>query len=185
MRNAENERPFNMSWRAGIISSGYKPVDVTQVTERRSTVAYLSKEIKTMSEILFKDENLTIRHDAESDYLLLVWNGFVAGERFKNLAGQILSAVEKTKTRKILSDNTNWKTISPNDRGWAAYNWFPMAQDKGVRKLATVSSKDVFSRMAERSIVDMADADCIQIKNFQTAGEAKSWLAMRENTSSC
>lgn len=138
-----------------------------------------------MSETLFENENLAIRYDRENDYLFLTWSGFVAGEDFKTLAGQVLAAVEKTKTGKILSDNTNWKTISPNDRGWAAYNWFPMAQEKGVRKLGTILSKDVFSRMAERSIVDMADADCIHIKNFQTADEARSWLLTPEGVPKC
>ncbi|MEO5601532.1 MAG: STAS/SEC14 domain-containing protein [Cyclobacteriaceae bacterium] len=129
-----------------------------------------------MSITLFESEHLTIRYDQQKDYLLLKWNGFSKGQEFRDFANEVLKAIAHTKTKRILSDNTNWTTIAPNDQGWAANNWFPKVEASGVRKLATVLSKDFFHRTAERSIEGMTDVDCIHIKNFESTEEASAWL---------
>ena len=134
---------------------------------------------------LFEDEHLTILHYQAEEYLLLKWSGFSEGPEFKALANEVLKAVAQTRTKRILSDNTNWTAIAPNDRGWAANSWFPKVEEIGVRKLATVLSKDLFHRIAERSIQDMADADCIRIKNFDSTEDAHAWLTQNEASPKC
>lgn len=129
-----------------------------------------------MSQILFKNRNLTITFYKAEDYLSLKWNGFIPSGDFKALANEILSAIEQTKTEAILSDNTNWKVINPNDHGWAANHWFPAAEKKGVRKLATILSHDYFNRAAEKNIEGMADVNCMQIKNFTSQEDSLRWL---------
>ena len=129
-----------------------------------------------MSTLIFEDTHLSIFHYEDKNYLYLRWNGLIESERFRALADEIIKAVEKTKTDRLLSDNTNWKNISPNDQGWAANQWFPRAEEKGIKLLATVLSTDYFNRLAERSIEDMAVLDCMQIKNFNSVGQALEWL---------
>lgn len=134
-----------------------------------------------MSTILFEDKNLTIINYEDRDYLFLKWTGFIGGDTFKSLAGKILDAIDKTKTQRILSDNTQWKVIAPNDHGWAANNWFPQAEAKGINMLATVLSEDYFNRAAEKAIENLADVENMQIKNFHSVDEALSWLLNRNN----
>jgi hypothetical protein len=129
-----------------------------------------------MSQILFKNKNLTIIVYEDKTYLFLKWNGFIPSEGFKALANEILSAIDKTKTRAVMSDNTNWKVISPNDHGWASNHWFPVAEKKGIRKFATILSNDYFNRAAEKNIEGMADVNCMQIKNFTSSEESLKWL---------
>lgn len=129
-----------------------------------------------MSVILFEDENLSIFYYEDRDYLLLKWNGFIAGETFRALGNEILGAIDKVKTQRVLSDNTNWKTIVPNDLGWAANTWFPEAEKRGVKLLATVLSADYFNRAAERTIEGLADVEEMLIRNFVSGEEALSWL---------
>jgi hypothetical protein len=152
--------------------------DVTQVTDRGCFAIYLCIEkLKSiMSTTLFESEHLTIGYDQQEDYLILKWNGFSEGQEFRDLANEVLRAIAHTKTSRILSDNTHWTTIAPNDQGWAANNWFPKVESIGVRKLATVLSKDFFHRIAERSIEGMSDVDCIHIRNFESTEEASAWL---------
>lgn len=138
-----------------------------------------------MSTTLFESEHLTIGYDQQEDYLLLKWNGFSEGQEFKDLANEVIRAIEHTKTKRILSDNTDWTTIAPNDRGWAANNWFPMVEAIGVRKLATVLSKDLFHRIAQRSVEGMSDVDCIHIRNFQSTDDAVAWLTHNETFPEC
>lgn len=130
-----------------------------------------------MSTILFEDRNLTIFYYEDKDYLLLKWNGFIGSENFRSLATTILDAIDKTKVQRILSDNTTWKVITPNDHGWAANTWFPEAEKKGIKMLATVLSADYFNRAAERSIEALAEVEAMQIKNFNSCEEALSWLS--------
>lgn len=134
---------------------------------------------------LFESKTLSIVYNHQPDYLHLKWSGFSEGKEFRNMASEILRAIATTKSVRILSDNTHWRAIAPNDHGWAANTWFPMAERQGVRKLATVLSDDLFNRIAERSIEGMADVNCLQIKNFQSAQEATAWLTGPETFTKC
>lgn len=129
-----------------------------------------------MATTLFENRNLTISYHADRGYLFLQWNGSLTSEDFRTAGHEIIKAIEKTKGDSILSDNTHWKVISPNDHGWAAYNWFPEAEAKGVKRLATVSSSDYFNRSSEKTIVGMAEVNCMDIRNFKTTAAALKWL---------
>ena len=144
----------------------------------------MQKEI-TMITNVFENEHLIIRHHENDGYLSLKWTGSPEGEHFKSLANHVIEAIEKTGITRILSDNTDWKAIAPNDQAWAATRWFPKAEEKGVRKLATVLSTDLFNRIAERSIEGIADVDCVQIQNFTSHVDALSWLTRQEHMSAC
>lgn len=130
-----------------------------------------------MSSLLFENKSLTIRYEQDQKYLLLGWKGFIPSHAFRSLACEIIKAVEKTKAKKILSDNTEWKIISPNDQGWAANHWFPKAEESGVIALATVMSRDVFNRQAERNVEALAATNNLKVRNFETVTEAVDWLA--------
>lgn len=138
-----------------------------------------------MDTTLFESENLSIAYNHKLDFLHLKWSGFSEGKEFRNLASEILRAVATTKSARILSDNTHWRAIAPNDHGWAANTWFPMAEAQGVRKLATVLSNNIFNRIAERSIEEMADVNCIKVRNFQSGQEAIAWLTSEETFTKC
>jgi hypothetical protein len=129
-----------------------------------------------MSSLFFENQHLTINYDTDHQYLTLIWSGFIPSNQFRSLACEIIKAVEKTKVTKILSDNTEWKIISPNDYSWAANHWFPKAEESGVRQLATVLSSDYFNRHAERTVESMTDVEKLVIKQFQSIGEAATWL---------
>lgn len=137
-----------------------------------------------MSDVIFENAYLTIRYFKDRDFLSLKWRGF-AGRHFRSLATEIIKAIEKTRTTRLLSDNTDWKIISPNDHGWAAGTWFPIAEEKGVKLLATVLSADYFNRAAERSIEEMADVNCMNIKNFDSLEKALSWLMKTKPLPKC
>ncbi len=130
-----------------------------------------------MSSLLFEDKSLTIQYEQDQKYLQLVWKGFIPSHAFRSLACEIIKAVEKTKAKKILSDNTEWKIISPNDQGWAANHWFPKAEESGVMAMATVMSRDIFNRQAERNVEGLAAVSTLKVGNFETVKEAVDWLA--------
>lgn len=130
-----------------------------------------------MSSLLFENKHLIINHDQDNNYLILIWKGFIPSDQFRTLACEIIRAVEKTKVTKILSDNTEWKIISPNDYSWAANHWFPKAEESGVRQLATVLSADYFNRHAERTVEGMADIERLTIRQFEKIADAVHWLA--------
>lgn len=75
--------------------------------------------------------------------------------------------------------------MSPNDHGWATYNWFPTAETVGIKKLVTVLGSDYFNRLAERSIEGKADVECMEIRNFHTPQEAVKWLTQNRNRLPC
>lgn len=129
-----------------------------------------------MSSLLFENKNLRIHYNQAQQYLILTWRGFIPSDQFRILACEVIKAVEKTKVTKILSDNTEWKIISPNDYSWAANHWFPKAEECGVRKLASVLSADYFNRHAERTVEGMAEVDKLMIQQFEKMSDAVHWL---------
>jgi hypothetical protein len=131
-----------------------------------------------MASLLFESKHLTISQEAHGQYILLTWNGFIPSTAFRALADEIIMSVEKIKATKILSDNTEWKIISPNDYSWAATHWFPKAEASGVTHLATILSKDAFNRLAERTVQQMTDVRNMQIKSFEKFVDAETWLTI-------
>lgn len=131
--------------------------------------------------VLFENKYLTIRHHEVDQTLLLTWRGFIPSVSFRELACEVIKAVDESNARKILSDNREWKIISPNDQGWAANHWFPKAEEKGVQVLATVLSNDIFNREAERNVEGMANLKLMQVKNFNTEEEALRWLKLADH----
>lgn len=131
-----------------------------------------------MLSLLFENKHLTINYDSNEEYLLLNWKGFIPSAEFRSLACEIIKAVEKLNVKKILSDNTAWKIISPNDYSWAAGHWFPKAEQSGILKMATVLSGDAFNRLAERTVQRMAEVTKMEIRNFENFSEARAWLSV-------
>jgi hypothetical protein len=75
-----------------------------------------------------------------------------------------------------MSDNTNWKIISPQDQVWAANRWFPAAEARGVVKLGSILSEDIFNRSAERTIQSLTEIEMMKVQNFTSREAALNWL---------
>jgi hypothetical protein len=126
--------------------------------------------------LVFNDHHLTINLDEENQILHLKWYGSITGEQFKLLAGEIIRQVGQSGVSAILSDNTAWEIISPNDHGWAASHWFPQAEKAGITKIASVLSRNVFHVAAERNIQQLTDLKRLEIRHFREIHMAESWL---------
>lgn len=112
----------------------------------------------------------------EDGFIELLWKGLIPSAEFRGLATKILDALDKTRVNRVLSDNTNWKIISPQDLGWAANHWFPMAEAKGVIKLGSILSQDIFNRSAERTIDSLTEIESMKVRHFESRQEAINWL---------
>jgi len=130
-----------------------------------------------MSEInICESSHLDIRYNGEIGFIELLWKGFIPSTEFRELATKIFNALDKTGDNLILSDNTYWKIISPQDLGWAANRWFPKAESKGVIKLGSVLSQDIFNRSAERTIDSLTEIESMKVRHFKSRKEAIDWL---------
>lgn len=123
-----------------------------------------------------ESKHLDIRFNNELGFIELLWRGFIPSTEFRELASKIFSALDKTGAKKILSDNTNWKIISPQDQGWAANRWFPAAEARGIVKMGSVLSEDIFNRSAERTIESLTEIETMQVRSFNNREEALTWL---------
>lgn len=126
---------------------------------------------------LCESSHLDIRFNSDLGFIELLWKGFIPSTEFRELANKIFDALDKTGAKRILSDNTSWKIISPQDQGWAANKWFPMAEAKGVVKLGSILSLDIFNRSAERTSQSLTEIEKMQVRNFTNREDALDWLA--------
>ncbi len=130
-----------------------------------------------MSDIkICESQHLDIRYNKENSFIELSWKGLIPSIEFRELATKIFDALDKTGVNLILSDNTNWKIISPQDLGWAANRWFPKAELKGVIKLGSILSQDIFNRSAERTIDSLTEIESMKVRHFESRQEAIKWL---------
>ena len=125
---------------------------------------------------IYTSDHLTIEHDVANSMLSLTWIGETTGGQFRDLATSVLTSIEATRADKIVSDNSKWRIISPNDYGWAASFWFPMAEDQGIKRLATIQSEDIFHAAAEKEIQHMADTSRMRIATFKKREDALRWV---------
>ncbi len=125
---------------------------------------------------LCESPHLEIRFHADPGFIELIWKGLIPSIEFRELAAKIFEALDKTGVKRILSDNSKWKIISPQDQGWAAHRWFPKAEAEGVVKLASVQSQDIFNRFSERNIQSLTELESMQVHHFTHRQEAISWL---------
>ncbi len=133
--------------------------------------------LRTMSDTkICESSHLEIWFSGDYGFIELLWKGLIPSTEFRELAAKILDALDKTGVNKILSDNTNWKIISQQDLGWAANRWFPKAEAKGVIKLGSVLSQDIFNRSAERTIDSLTEIESMKVRHFESRQEAIYWL---------
>lgn len=71
--------------------------------------------------------------------------------------------------------------ISPNEHGWAAYNWFPAAEAAGIRKLATVLSINYFNGSQKNRLKQWRILNVWKFGIFHTPEEALNWLTQKED----
>ncbi len=118
----------------------------------------------------------TIIHDEARHCIMVVWKQYATQIQLRYIHENLLTLICKHRVDKILGDDTALLAIPSEDRFWIIDEWFPRAQQCGLRFAASKKPVSYFGKLSISQIQSAAPAG-IECRSFEQLHEAKEWLA--------
>jgi hypothetical protein len=135
--------------------------------------------VKTIEDVLFDRNFLTILVNPEQSLIHLKWKGFANSEQFREGLNAALEIVKEQRLKNWLANQKMMEMIMPQDEEWASNNWYPRVALTGLKKMAIVTSLDFLNNASVRRIVSAASGkNDFETRYFVDSGEAKEWLSV-------
>lgn len=119
---------------------------------------------------------LKISYQAQDDYLLVEWQGYVNPQFVMEGSNAIIEAAQACGTSQFLSDKTTVQGTYKKTNQWLEDDWFPRAIEAGVLYGASVLSENVFSQMSSKDLEERVEGGGMVYKNFHKKEDAVAWL---------
>lgn len=136
----------------------------------------LITNVDTDGATYYHTNKVSIDYISDKNYLQANWNGFQNMDTVLNGGLRIIDLVAKTKTKKVLNDNTqvlgNWGEASE----WGATHFFPLMEKAGCKYFAWIYSPSTFAQLAAQKSVDIVMSTNLTTQFFSSREEAVSWL---------
>jgi hypothetical protein len=115
--------------------------------------------------------------DTAKQQLYYKWRGFLLMDELNTGYGTIAEIVREHKITSLVADHSNivgpWNEIVD----WLVSEWTPQMNISGLRKMAIITSTDLFSNISlELFLMDNSHAK-YEVKVFDTLQEAKKWAS--------
>ena len=136
-----------------------------------------------MKEIL-NNEFACIRYDGESNSIIAFWKKPSTSEAYKVIFTLILEKILEFKVEGFISDIFHQGIVGTENRLWLQNEILPKAYAGGLKKLATVSPNDVFSRFYIDSVQQASIANGMELdfQYFKDLNSAQDWVLGEEVT---
>jgi hypothetical protein len=110
-------------------------------------------------------------------YVRLAWSADRAPlEAIQAYYGQVLSLLQSTGTRKIMSEHGQRPPLSGAAQEWLTGTWIPLAiKQARVRYCAIVEGSDPMHRLSTQSVVSASPSGLV-FQRFTNAPDAETWL---------
>ena len=105
-----------------------------------------------------------------------LYRSFLKSQELRLLKQKQLEAIAQTGFHKVLIDFQLLSVISPQDQNWLAKDWFPQAENTGLKYFAFINSDNTFGNYALKRVQREAEVQQLLIRDFACADSAKRWL---------
>jgi len=131
------------------------------------------------------NHNATVRWDARTRRLSLVWHGAAAGEGYREIMSAALDTLLSQRGRTWLSDRRQLGVLRAEDQQWLHDHWLPRAVAGGVHRIAVLTPPTALSRMGVRCRIapsataestQTANGDVLEMSWFEELARANAWL---------
>lgn len=130
----------------------------------------------------FEEDYITI--DVEESVGIMEWLGLAKTDEYREGMNQFLDMVKEHKPSLWLFNYAQGKVIDVKDQKWTTDEWLEDVEEVAgddLKKVAVISSKDVFNKVAVRMIVTKLSAALdIDVAYFEDIDEAMEWLQTGE-----
>jgi hypothetical protein len=144
--------------------------------ELREKLRQGSRDSFQLLENFWDNPICSIRHEAESRCIFLVWKQYATQTQFRYIHEKLLSIICEHQVVKILGDDSALPAIPSEDRFWVIDDWFPRAVQCGLRYAASKTPDAYFGKLAVSHIQSSAPPD-LTIRSFDKLEEAQAWLS--------
>ena len=127
-------------------------------------------------ETLYDANNATLTFDDKNEILIGTWDGFISENDFIDILNKALLIIKERKARFWIADNRKLKVFTKAVQDYIASEWVPRALQAGVKKLAVITSENVFAKQSEKATLDKLKKTPDFIGTFQSIEDAKEWF---------
>lgn len=130
--------------------------------------------------IVLNKPYVTIERDDEMKCLIQTWKGFAKSNEFRAAINDSLAFFVKGGIDKIISDTKEFSLVKKEDTDWVAQVITPQMVQHGLRYMAFVVPKNVFTKISVDNFKEGANS-VVSIRYFDEVALAKQWLTEAES----
>ena len=128
------------------------------------------------TQTVFKESFAHISFDAQNRIVYVKWIGFLKIDDTKRACRVLIDFIRQHRISLHLSEQTELKVLSKEVQAYLVNDFFPEAEQVGLRKLAVQLSEDIFAQATVANVNTKSSAGKLQINSFGSAHKALSWL---------
>jgi len=109
--------------------------------------------------------------------VVMNWHGYATSRQLKEGSEKMLTTLIEHKANKVLANLKDMILISMEDQNWIEHSFIPRGSEKGFKAIAIIKPTSYFNRVAIENIASKVEnRDLMQIRHFDSEGEAIAWL---------
>ena len=130
------------------------------------------------TELVYKDELITVSWHSGTKCLELVGGGSVSGTQYRTIMDKLLELIQQKRPRKLLSDVYGLEGITGEDLVWTDTDWNPRFRKTGVRFSAIVAPKALGLHMSIDKMMGDEEVHAVGLvtRLFSDPDKAREWL---------
>jgi hypothetical protein len=134
-----------------------------------------------MKEIL-NNEFAGMSYDSESNSIVTVWKRPTTADAYKVIFSLMLEKLQEYSADAIITDIYQQGIVGTENRLWLMNELWPKAYKSGLRKVATITPNDVFSKFYVESVKSGIFVNSIELdfSYFQDLHSAREWVMKQE-----
>jgi hypothetical protein len=128
------------------------------------------------TQTVLKESFVHISFDTQNRIIYAKWTGFLKIEDTKRACRVLIDFIKQNRLSLHLSEQTELKVLSKDVQEYLVNNFFPEAEQAGLRKLAVQLSEDIFAQATVANVNTKSSSGKLQINSFGSAQKALDWL---------
>ena len=134
-----------------------------------------------MKEIL-NNEFANLSYNSESNAIIAVWKKPTTSDTYRYVFSVIVESIFQYNADSFINDIYQQGIVDTENRLWLQNEVFPKAYARGLRKVATITPNDVFSRFYEESVKKGVGINSIDLEfqYFHDLIPAQAWIKNQE-----
>lgn len=130
-----------------------------------------------MTETFLKSKLISIEYLPSHKCIRIEWLDYPESKEFRQGMDDLLAAMIKYNTVKILVPDGKLGAVGEEDQQWVLEDWTPRCMKFGKSRTAIVLSADIFNQLSIESMVNQnTEIGEEDLKYFKSEEEALKWL---------